>query len=417
MKDALLAVAALALLSSAPPEPDWGQWRGPNHDGISPDTGLLKQWPSGGPPLAWRAAGVGIGYSSVSVHGGQVYTMGDLTDACYLLALEGASGKVAWKVRVGAHHLGKDGNEKYPGPRATPSTDGTLVIALAPGGELVCVEAASGKEKWRKNLRTDFGGRVGGWKYSESPLLDGDRVLCTPGGRNGAVLCLKKETGETVWQSREFTDSAEYASLVPVEIGGVKQYLVLTKPHIAGIAAQDGKLLWQGDRPEAARTPAVVPTPVHKDGIVFVSSGYGVGSNAFRVGAEGGKFKAEQIYAGKEMENHHGGMILLGDHLYALHDRGQMVCLEFKTGKEVWKDRSVGKGAIAYADGHFVVRSERGKGTIALVEASPAGYKEKGRFDPPDRSTYNSWSHPVVIGGRLYVRDQDVLLCYDVRAK
>jgi outer membrane protein assembly factor BamB len=420
MKITCIAVL-LALIPPTPPDPEWsGQWRGPNRDGLSPETGLLKQWPSGGPSLAWKATGVGIGFSGLSAGGGRIFTMGDVTDACFLFALNPADGKVAWKLRVGAHHLGKDPakvDEKYPGPRATPSTDGTLVFALAPGGELVCATAADGKEKWRKHLRTDFGGRVGGWRYSESPLLDGDLIVCTPGGSKGAVLALKKETGEPVWQSKEFTDAAEYASLVPVEIGGVKQYLVLTKPHVAGIAAKDGKLLWQADRPAAAKTPAVCPTPVHKDGIVFASSGYGVGSNAFRITATGDQFKAEEIYAGKEMENHHGGMILVGDHLYGLHDRGHMVCLDFKTGQEAWRGKSVGKGSIAYADGHFVVRSEEGKGQIALVEATPSGYKEKGRFDQPDRSSHRSWPHPVIAGGKLYIRDQDVLLCYDIKAK
>jgi outer membrane protein assembly factor BamB len=415
---ALLVVFAAAEASprqSAPPAAklgpvEWHQWRGPNRDGISPDTGLLKQWPTGGPPLAWKAAGIGDGFASVSLFGDRLYTTGDLGTTSFLFALNVSDGKIAWQTPIGTIDKPYD----HQGVRSTPATDGTLVFALAAYGELVCAEAATGKERWRKHLAREFGGSVGGWKYAESPLLDGEHVVVTPGGKQGAVLALRKETGEKVWQSKEFTDGAQYPSLVPVEIGGVRQYLVFTMRSVAGIAAKDGRLLWRVDRP--GRT-AICTTPVYRDGIVFVSSGYKLGHNAFRVTAEGGQFKAEEIYAGDQMQNHHGGLIALGDHVYGLDDRGSMKCFELKTGREVWSDRSVGKGSIAYADGHFVVRSERGAGTVALVEATPSGYKERGRFNPPDRSKKQSWPHPVIFGGKLYIRDQDVLLCYDVKAK
>lgn len=413
----LLLGLAFAVAFIVPDGPsDWPTWRGANRDGLSSDTGLLKQWPSEGPPLAWKATGIGRGYSSVSVYGDRLFTMGDVSDTCTLIALNVADGKVAWTARVGRPHT----DEQYPGPRATPSTDGTIVLTLGPNGELVCVEAATGKERWRKDLPKDFGGKVGSWKYSESPLLDGDHVVVTAGGKQGTVLALKKETGEKVWQSTEFTDGAEYSSLVPVEISGVRQYLTLTKPHIAGIAAKDGKLLWMADRPLAAKTPAVVPTPIYQDGIVFTTSGYGVGCNAFKITPEGDRFKAEEVYAGKQVQCIHGGVIRVGEHLYLLDDSRNFKCVELKSGKEVWKDRSVGSaGSVAYADGHFVCRSDRGKGkgTVALVEATPEGYKEKGRFEPPDQSDKSSWSHPVLAGGKLYLRDQDVLLCYDVKSK
>jgi outer membrane protein assembly factor BamB len=323
-----------------------------------------------------------------------------------------ADGKVAWMTPVGRNYENK--NPDWGSPRCSPSTDGKLIFSLAPHGELTCVDVTSGKEKWHKNLESDFGGRSGGWKYSESPLLDGDNVVCMPGGSKGTVLALKKETGDVVWQSKELTDNAEYPSLVPVEIGGVKQYLALTQKSLAGIAAADGKVLWRNDRPGKT---AVIPTPVYKDGIVFVTSGYGVGCNAFKITESGGKFAAEQVYANTEMKNHHGGVILLGDHVYGF-DEGMLKCLELKTGNVVWKDRSVGKGSIAYADGNFVVRSEaKGKSEIALVEASPAGYKEKGRFKQPEYGPKNTWAHPVIIGGRLYLRDWETLYCYDVKAK
>jgi outer membrane protein assembly factor BamB len=408
----LILSLVLARQGGQPGEPkslDWHQWRGPQRDGLSPDRGLLKQWPGGGPPLAWKATGMGRGYSSVSVLGDRLFTMGEAGGKSNLLALNPADGKVLWKVEIGA-----PGGNRGEGPRGTPATDGTLVFALGQCGELVCAEAATGKIRWQKSLESDFGGRRPNWFWSESPLLDGDRVLCTPGGNGGAVVCLNKETGATVWRSPALRGDAHYSSLVPVEIGGVRQYIVLTQKTVAGIAAADGKVLWRGDH---RGTTAVCATPVYRDGIVMVTSAYGVGCDAYRITAAGGQFKAEQVYTGMQMENHHGGVIVVGDYAYGLsgHRRATLKCLELKTGKTVWESDSVGKGSVAYADGHLVVRSENGP--IALVEATPTGYKERGRFSQPDRSREPSWPHPVIFGGKLYVRDQDVLLCYDVKAK
>lgn len=385
---------------------DWSQFRGPNRDGISPDTGLLKEWPAAGPPLAWKATGLGAGFSTVTFAGDLLFTMGDVGGASTLIALSASDGKISWTAKVGT-----PGGNRNEGPRSTPATDGTLVFALGQAGELVCVEAATGREKWRKHLEKDFGGRRPGWWWSESPLLDGDLVLCTPGGAGGTVLALKRETGETAWRSADLKDTAHYASLVPVEIGGARQYLVLTARSIAGISAAGGQVLWRAER--LGKT-AVVTTPVYRENIVFVTSAYKVGCNAFKVSAADGKFSAEEIYAGGQMENHHGGVILVGEHLYGTDNRS-LKCIELKTGRVAWEDRSVGKGSVAYADGRLVVRSERGP--VALVEATPEAYREKGRFNPPDRTRDPSWAHPVVFGGRLYLRDQDVLLCYDLKPK
>ncbi|HLY11844.1 MAG TPA: PQQ-binding-like beta-propeller repeat protein [Planctomycetota bacterium] len=409
---AMLVLATLPLLGAGPaPDSDWSQWRGPKRDGLSPDTGLLKEWPAGGPPLAWKTTGIGTGYASVTVLGDRLYTLGDSGDSSNLVALNLADGKVVWTAPVGKPHT--EGNKEWLGPRASPATDGKLIIALGANGELVCLDLA-GKEKWRKNMHADFNGQVGGWKYSESPLLDGDNVVVTPGGPKGAVVSLKKETGEQVWRCTELTDSAEYPSLVPVEIGGQRQYLLLTGKTVAGIAAASGKLLWSIAR--AGKT-AIIPTPIYKDGLVFVTSGYGVGCNAFKVTESGGKYSVEEAYSGKQVANHHGGVLLVGDQLYELDDSNEMRCVEFKTGKVLWHDKSVGKGSIAYADGHFVVRGESKKGEIALVEASSAGYKETGRFKLPEFSGMPQWPHPVIIGGHLYIRDEDTLYAYDVKAK
>jgi outer membrane protein assembly factor BamB len=279
-------------------------------------------------------------------------------------------------------------------------------------GDVVCFDAVTGRERWRQRLTQDFGGEPPGWEYSESPLLDGDRLVVTPGGSRGAVVALNKRDGHVLWQSKQFTDPAHHSSLVAAEIDGVRQYIQLTAQSVAGVDARSGALVWQAKRPGET---AVVPTPIYADHHVYVTSGYGVGCNLFEVRKAGERFTARQVYARSEIANHHGGVIKVGDHVYGYSDTGGWVCQEFKSGQTVWKNKGVGKGALAYADGHLYCRSESGKGAVALVVATPEGYVEKGRFDQPDRSGENSWAHPVVAGGRLYLRDQDVLLCYNVK--
>ncbi len=388
---------------------EWYQYRGPKRDGLSPDKDLLKQWPAGGPSLAWKATGIGTGYSSVAVTGKYIFTMGDLKGSSHIIALNATGGKLVWAAPVGD----SDKPGGYEGPRSTPATDGSLVFGLGQSGTLVCVQAATGREVWRKNLK-DIGGRCGNWGYAESPLLDGPVLVVCPGGSKGTVAAFNKANGGILWQSGELKDSAEYTSLVPADFGGIPQYVAYTQQTVAGIHAKTGAMLWKADRKGAT---AVIPTPVlSKEGTVFVASGYGIGCNAFQVSSAGGRFKVQEIYQGKQMENHTGGLVLVGDHVYGQHDRGALKCIELKTGKEVWTNPCVGgKAAVAYADGHLVVRSERG--TVALVEASPEGYKETGRFDHPDKSGKETWPHPVIFGGKLYLRDQDVLLCYDLKGK
>jgi outer membrane protein assembly factor BamB len=237
----------------------------------------------------------------------------------------------------------------------------------------------------------------------------------TPGGSQGAVVALNKKTGDVLWQSKEFTDAAHYSSLVPVEIGGVRQYIALTPTSVAGVSAADGKLLWKAARKGQV---AVIPTPIYSDGFVYVTSGYGAGCSLFKVSADGGKFSVEQVYSKKVMVNHHGGVVKVGEYIYGYSDGKGWTCQDFKTGDAKWQDKEkLGKGSILYADGRLYLRQEDKKGTVALIEASPEGYREHGRFDQPDRSNKNSWPHPVVAGGKLYLRDQDVLLCYDVKGK
>jgi len=405
---ALLLVAGLGSLAAD----DWPQWRGPNRDGISKETGLLKEWPANGPRLVWKAAGLGGGYSTVAVVGERIYTTGDRPDANYLVALNRADGKILWSAKLGGK-AGAPGWGGFAGPRATPTVDGDLVFAVDQWGEMACFNAGDGKELWRKNFTTDFGGARPEWGFSESPLVDGDRVMVTPGGPKGAIVALDKKTGAMIWQSREFTDAAHYSSLILVNWGGVRQVIQLTADSVAGVAVADGKLLWRAVR--KGRT-AVIPTPIFDSGLVYVTSGYGVGCNLFKVTEAGGKFSVEQLYENKVMQNHHGGAIKIGDYVYGHSDGRGWTCQDFKTGEVKWQEKSkLGKGSLVFADGRFYLRQEDKQGTVALIEASPEGYKELGRFDQPDRSSKNSWPHPVVAGGRLYLRDQDILLCYDVK--
>jgi outer membrane protein assembly factor BamB len=318
-----------------------------------------------------------------------------------------------WSAKVG--RVG--GGSGYPGPRATPTVDGDRVYALGQFGDLVCVAAADGKEIWRKNLERDFDGRMmSGWGYSESVLVDADKVICTPGGSEGTLIALDKASGKTVWRSKDFTDSAAYSSIVPADIGGKRTYIQLTGDSVAGVDAANGEVLWKAPRKGAT---AVIPTPVYSDNHVFVTSGYNVGGDLFRItppAQAGGKFEVKEVYHTDDMEVHVGGVVLVGDHLYGVSD-SFLTCIEFKTGKRTWRDRSVGKGAVVYADKHLYVRADATPGEVALVEANPQKYVERGRLEQPDGSGRNTWAPPVIADGRMYLRDQDVLLCYDIKAK
>lgn len=407
------ALLASALLATAA---DWPQWRGPNHDGISKETGLLKQWPAGGPPLAWKATGCGDAYTSPSVAGGQVFGMGLFEQDESVWALDAATGKQLWKTRIGEGARVRQTQGGH-GPRSTPTVAGSLLFVEGAGGTIACLETASGKVVWTKSLVGDFGGSPPAWGFSESPLVDGDRVLVTPGGQNGAVIALNKRTGATVWATKDFKDRAEYSCIVPAEIGGVKQYVQLTGQNVAGIAPDSGKVLWSA--PRAGKT-ATIPTPVVSGDLVYVTSGYGIGCNLFKVSKDSGGFKAEQVYANTDMVNHHGGVVQIGGHIYGSSDVGRekpFTCMELKTGAVKWTEPSVTKGSVTCADGLLIHRAESKPGTVTLFEPTPAGFKQHGRFDQPDRSGKPAWAHPVVANGKLYLRDMDVMLCYDVKGK
>ena len=392
----------------APAPGDWPQWRGPNRDGLSAETGFLQQWPEGGPKLAWSNRQVGVGYAGPALVGDRIYLLGDLADGCYLQALERATGKLLWKTRL----ADAGGNRSYPGPRATPTIDGDRLITMTQYGDVVCLDLPDGRLRWRKNLLTDLKGVQPMWHFGEAPLVDGDKVLCTPGGPDGTLAALDKQTGQVLWRSVGLTNVPTYVSIVPAEIAGVRQYLQMTVANVFGVDARTGLPLWVAER---VGERAIVPTPVYADGQVYVTSGYGVGCHLFAIEKNGPDFAARQVYAARAIASHHGGVVKWGDHVYGHSDAGGWTCQEFKTGKIVWQAKGVGKGSVTYADGRLYCRSE--DGPVALVEATPAGYSEKGRFVQPDRSSKKSWPHPVVAGGCLYLRDQDLLLCYDIKAR
>jgi outer membrane protein assembly factor BamB len=403
----LLFLAGAVLAARA----DWPQFRGPHRDDLSSDTGLLKQLASGGPTLLWKATGLGAGYSDVSIVGDHIYTIGENRESSTVIALNAADGKPVWTATLGKP--GAPGTPEFFGPRSTPTVSGDLVVALGQWGDLIGLEASTGKELWRKHYDKDFGGKRPSWGYSESPIIDGDKVVITPGGSEGSIAALNKNTGALLWRSKGFTDAPHYSSLIIAQIGGVRQYIQLTDRNVVGVAAADGKVLWTAPRPGRV---AVIPTPIYSDGFVYVTSGYGVGCNLFKVSEAGGTFTTQQVYANKVMANHHGGVIKVGDCVYGYSEGKGWTCQDFKSGEARWEEKEkLGKGAIAYADGHFYLRTED-KGTVALIDASPDGYRERGRFEQPNRSKDKAWTHPVVTGGKLYLRDQDVLLCYNLKA-
>lgn len=381
---------------------DWPQWRGSNRDGISKETGLLKQWPTVGPPLLWKAQGAGRGYSTVSISGGRMYTMGLRGDKEFVVAFDIATGKEAWATAHGSAFS----NDRGDGPRGTPTVDGNNVYSLGGNGDLSSIDAKTGRITWKMNVLDKFGGKNIMWGISESPLIIGDKLLVNPGGPGASVVALNKKDGSLIWKSQ--SDAAGYSSGMPVKIGNTTQVVFFTHERAVGLDLNDGKLLWEYGR--AANDVANVATPVINGNRVFISSDYGTGSGMVEIKADG---KAQEVYFTKEMRNHHSSSVLIGDYLYGFSS-SILTAMKFDTGVVAWKDRSVGKGSLVFADGNLYCLSENG--VVGLVEATPAGYSEKGRFRIP-QGDLPTWTHPVVAGGRLYLRDQDTIYAFDVKAK
>jgi outer membrane protein assembly factor BamB len=380
----------------------WPQWRGPNRDGISKETGLLKQWPADGPALAWKATGAGGGYSSFAVANGRLYTMGLRGTKEFVIAFDAATGKEAWATATG----GAFRNDRGDGPRGTPTIDGDRLYALGGNGDLAALDVRTGRLIWSMNVLEKFGGTNITWGISESPLILGEKLMVNAGGPGASIVALNKKDGTLIWKSQ--SDRAGYSSGMPVQVGNTTQVVFFTHKRAIGLDSKDGKLLWE--YPRAANNVANAATPIIKGNRVFISSDYGTGAGLVEIKGDG---QASEVYFTKDMRNHHSTSILIGDHLYGFSG-GILTAMRFDTGEVAWKDRSVGKGSLVFADGHLYALSENG--VVGLVEATPTGYVEKGRFRI-QQDSLPTWAHPVVAGGRLYIRDQDTIYAYDVKAK
>ena len=398
----VIVVLGLATELVAQTPGEWPQWRGPNRDGISKETGLLKQWPANGPPLVWKATGAGQGYSTLSVANGRLYTMGLRGDREYVIAFELSTGKQAWATASGAAYR----NNRGDGPRGTPTVDGDRVYSLGGNGDLSSLDAKTGRIVWAMNVMQKFGGENPNWGVSESPLVIGEKLLITAGGPGASIVALNKKDGSLIWKSQ--SDGAGYSSGMPLQIGNITQVVFFTQRRALGLDLKDGKLLWE--YPRAANDTANVATPIVRGNRVFISSDYGTGAGMVEIKADG---KAHEIYFTREMRNHHSSSVLIGDYLYGFSS-SILTAMRFDTGEVAWRDRSVGKGSLVYADGNLYAFSENG--VVGLIEATPTGYHENGRFRI-QQDSLPTWTHPVVAGGRLYLRDQDTIYAYDVREK
>ncbi len=386
---------------------DWPQWRGPNRDDVSTETGLLKQWPAAGPKRLWVNSGAGLGYSGFAIVGNKLYTMGLYDAEERLICLDASTGTKTWETTVGAIYKNGWGD----GPRCTPTVADGMVYALGGNGDLVCADATTGTKIWNTSLTKDLGGKLQSWGYTESPLVDAGLVLITPGGGSGAIASLDARTGKVTWQTSGVKEAAQYSSIIPLDLNGQRQYAQLLMTTLVGFSG-DGQVLWQ--TPFPGRT-AVIPTPIFKDDIVYVAAGYNAGCKAIKLGGTA----PVEVYANTNMVNHHGGVILLDDCLYGHSDKGGWTCQDFKTGAIVWQDRGIGKGAVACADGMLYCLGEN-DGTIALVPASKNGWNMVSSFKLAATSSQRNpkgkiWTHPVISNGKLYLRDQEFISCYDVK--
>ena len=417
----ILFALPLSCLTAAGLAADWPTFRGADRTAVAPDTNLLESWPAAGPALVWEAAGAGRGYASPAIVGDRLFTLGDGLSSADdkdedLTCFDRAPGKQLWKTKTGQPWT--DGQESWQSSRGTPTVDGGLVYVLTPFGQLVACAVKDGREVFRVDLKGQLGGKKGdSWGYSESVLVDGPKIVCTPGGEQATMVALDKKSGRPLWSCPlPGCRGAGHSSIVVAEMKGRRVYVQTTASGAMGVDAKTGALLWTYP---IDQTTAVIPTPIVRGDLVFFSAGYGRGGALLRQVPDGGGVKVEEVYGlNRELANKHGGIVLVGDHLYGdSDDKGIPFCAELMTGKVVWKQRGSGRNsaALAAADGHVYVRFS--DGTLALVKADPQGYQEVSAFKVPGSGDRPSWAHPVILDGRLYLREGDRILCYDVRAK
>jgi len=413
-------VIGLAFFCGLAGAADWPQWRGPRRDGVSRETGLLQEWPKDGPRLLWQLRDIGDGYATPAVAGARVYFMANRgIDNEFVQAVGVADGKPVWTTR-----LGKVGNAdqqpSYPKARSTPTVDGNRLYALSSDGDVACLETAGGKLIWRKSLRADFGGQPGTWAYAESPLIDGDVLVVTPGGKEATIVALAKKDGAVIWKSAvPGGDAAAYASAIAVDAAGRKQYVQFLAKGVVGVDAGTGQFLWRYDG--TSKGPANIATPVTHGNYIYNTNSRRFGAALLQLHANSDGVAFEQVYFERDLPNTLGGQVLLGGYIYGTNPKGP-VSADFVTGKIQWQNEGIGPGAVTYANGRLYFHGENGD--VALVEATPEAYRERGRFTPPAQPKHASpggsrdehaWAYPVVANGRLYIRDLDSLWCYDVK--
>lgn len=405
------------MLTALPaPALDWPQWRGPERNGVSLETGLLQEWPQGGPKLLWQVKAIGSGYAAPSVVGDRIYVLGNEgLENEFVQALDVRDGKRIWSTRLGNVGQPKQ-NPHFPAARSTPTVEGDVLYALGSDGDLACVETRSGTIRWRKNLRTDFGGQFGTWAYAESPLIDGDTLVCTPGGKETTLLALNKKTGDVIWKcAAPEAGEAAYASAIVVESAGVKQYVQLLQKGLVGVDAKTGRLLWRFAK-ATSRYNANIPSPTAGGDLIYVGSA-GTGGGAVRLKPKDGGVDVEEVYFEAKLPTSIGGVIRSGDLLFGTTGQA-MLSLDFASGAIKWEERALGAGSLCLADGRLYLHGENGE--VALVEPAADEYREKGRFTPPDQPKRagpmeKAWAYPVVANGRFYLRDHNSLWCYDVK--
>ena len=403
----LIRITTVVLLSCIPSlAADWATWLGPHRDGKSAETGLPASWPEGGPELVWSATGLGEGYASMAVVGNRVYTQGQEAGQEFVLALDVATGNQIWKTAVGKAYENPQGN----GPRGMPQVDGDRVYAVSAEGNLVCLATETGEVVWDIYYADQFDSIIPKWGFTESPLVDGGRLVINPGGKNAGIVALDKATGDVIWQSQN--DLAAYSSVLAFDFGGLHIYAAMTASAAIGVNAEDGSLLWRYEK--ASNGWGInIATPVYADGHVFYSTDYDHGSLMLRLSAEGGTVTASEVYFTGNMQNHFMTSVKIGDHLYGFsgNQPAILVAMKFETGEVAWRDRSVNKGNCILAEGLLYCQGETG--VIGLIEPSPEGYREISRFQI-SRGRWNTWAYPAIANGRLYIRDQDNLYAYDI---
>ena len=405
----VLSLAAM-FSAAAAPAGDWPQFHGPRRDNISADKNLLKRWPEGGPKMMWKTGQMGHGYASLAVAGGRIYTGGNVGRDTVITAMD-LGGKVVWRKKNGSAY-----QRDQPGARGTPTIVDGKLYHLGGGGDVACFDAKTGQRVWSRNILKEFNGRDIRWGLAESLLVDGENVICCPGGEEISMVALNRRTGKTVWTCRGAGDKPGYASPVVFEYKGLRQIVTLMSASAVGVDAATGKLLWKFPHPAAFDENIL--QPIYHDGHVFVSTGHGRGGVLLELDVRGEGCSVTPAWRCPEIDSQHGGIVLVDGHLYGhAHRRGRWVCVEFRTGKLTCSSAEprAGSGCLTWADGMLYLMTQRG--TVALASAGPKAIEVVSRFNLPKNGRGTSWAHPVVCGGRLYLRHGEWVYAYNVRAK